>query len=176
MWSSGQHVAPLPALPPRNFMPSFPSTSAQDTENSHHIPTTQPHICDLSSESGRRERNGCLWSCLGPGSGPECWYHTFVPMVPSQEPDHSIGSLRICWMSVTNLGLGLAELMSPFGVVAWMQGTEGMSCPDPERVGDNSFFLCSLETACGLRQALTHSLSCSLERRTLSKAKAGKDK
>lgn len=35
---------------------------------------------------------------------------------PAPEPDHGMGSGKICWMSGTNLGLGLAELISVWGL------------------------------------------------------------
>lgn len=34
---------------------------------------------------------------------------------PAPEPDHGTGSGKICEMSVTNLGLGLAEVISVWG-------------------------------------------------------------
>lgn len=46
---------------------------------------------------------------------------------PVQEPDQGTGSVKICQVCVTNMGLGPAELISSFGVVAlnvWLSQSE----------------------------------------------------
>lgn len=106
----------MPTLPAGNLCHSCPSASAEDTDKfPHHVITNRPCLqLFLRIREERRE--------LAPfGTRVEgLTSHTFIPRgtCPAQEPDHSVGSVKTYQMSTINLGLGLAELISPFVVVA----------------------------------------------------------